>query len=139
MVSFIKLSVVQSIYKYRVRLLRSFTSDHRSNTCEFVPWYQFQILKFQNTSTKTRGSPHVSSSSIKCSSHDIAEKLTTVTINTCNKNLMVPAQDLDFQCHISWYFLVFNDLRQAVIVRFVDIGGSFYHHCLNILFIMISK
>jgi len=34
-----------------------------------------------------------------------------------------------------WYIIVvFSALRQTVVVRFVDIGGIVYHHCLNFLF-----
>ena len=42
----------------------------------------------------------------------------------------------DFQHHKSWYFFVFSDLRQEVVVRFVDIGGIVDHHRLHFLFIM---
>jgi hypothetical protein len=37
------------------------------------------------------------------------------------------------------FFFVFNDLRQEASVRFVDIGGIVDHHCLNFLFIILSK
>jgi hypothetical protein len=41
--------------------------------------------------------------------------------------------DLDFQCHMLWSFcFMFNEVG----VPFVDIGGSFYHHCLNFLFMI---
>jgi hypothetical protein len=33
----------------------------------------------------------------------------------------VPRQNLDFQGHMSWSFLVVRELRREVIVRFVDI------------------
>ena len=37
---------------------------------------------------------------------------------------------------MSWYFFVFSDLRQEVVVRFVDIGGIVDHHRLHFLSIM---
>ena len=48
--------------------------------------------------------------------------------------LPVPDQELDFQCHMSWSFFVFNGLRWEVIIHFVDIGGIVYYQCLNFLF-----
>ena len=47
----------------------------------------------------------------------------------------VPSHELDFLRHMSWSFLMFNDLKWAVAVRFVDIGGIVDRHCLNFLFI----
>jgi hypothetical protein len=47
----------------------------------------------------------------------------------------VPSQDLDFQGQICGLF-VFSGLE--VIVRFVDIGGLVYYHCLNILFLIMQ-
>ena len=41
---------------------------------------------------------------------------------------------LDFQCHASWSFFVFSELK--AIVRSVDIGGIVKHRCLNFLFII---
>jgi len=35
----------------------------------------------------------------------------------------VPSQDMDFQQHMSWSFVLFIELRRDVIVRFLDIGG----------------
>jgi hypothetical protein len=34
-------------------------------------------------------------------------------------------------------FYVFSELKQDVIVRFVDIGGIIHHHCLNFLFLIL--
>ena len=42
---------------------------------------------------------------------------------------------LDFQCHMSWSFLCFCDMRRDVIVCFVDISRIVDHHCLNFLLI----
>ena len=41
----------------------------------------------------------------------------------------VTGQDLDFQCHMSWSFIVFNGLRREAIV---DIGEIVDHHFLSI-------
>jgi hypothetical protein len=49
----------------------------------------------------------------------------------------VPSQDLDFQGQICGLF-VFSGLKLEVIVRFVDIGGIVYHHCLHILFLIMQ-
>jgi hypothetical protein len=46
----------------------------------------------------------------------------------------VQSQDLDFQHHMSWSFLMFNEFRGEVIVRFVDIGGIVDHHYLKVFF-----
>jgi hypothetical protein len=40
----------------------------------------------------------------------------------------IPNQDLDFQCHMSWFLFVFSDLRREVIVRFVDSGVIIDQH-----------
>ena len=37
-------------------------------------------------------------------------------------------------CH-GFFFFVISELRWEAIVRFVDIGGIYDHHCLNFLFI----
>ena len=46
----------------------------------------------------------------------------------------VPSQDLDFQCHMSWFFFCVQ--WWEVVVLFVDIGGIVDHHCLSFLFII---
>ena len=64
------------------------------------------------------------------------------TINPLNpRHIFVPdpSQDQDVQRRMSWFFCVqWVQLRWEVIVRFVDIGGFYNHHCLNILFITSS-
>jgi len=49
------------------------------------------------------------------------------SINRFNRHcyifVSVKNQDLDFQRHRSWSFIVFSDLMGEAIVRFVDIGG----------------
>ena len=45
--------------------------------------------------------------------------------------------DLDFQHKMTWSFL-FNGLRWEVTVHFVNIGRNVYHHCLNLLFLIID-
>ena len=103
------------------------TSDHRPNTCEFMPWYPPQILKFPDTSTNTRNFPHISSSPIKCSSHQIVEKLMKATINTCitKPNSHKPGFGFPMSYVVVFFLCLFNDLRWEVIVWFVDIGGIF--------------
>jgi hypothetical protein len=44
---------------------------------------------------------------------------------------------LRFQGQICGLF-VFSGLKLEVIVRFVDIGGIVYHHCLHILFLIMQ-
>ena len=49
-------------------------------------------------------------------------------------HMFVPvlSQDLDFQRRMSWSSCVqLVQLRSEV--RFVDIGGIFYHHCLEVI------
>ena len=48
----------------------------------------------------------------------------------------IPSLDLDFQCHMSCFF-VFSELMCDVTARFVDIGGIVYHLCLNLIFIIL--
>ena len=50
----------------------------------------------------------------------------------------VPSQDLGFQCHMSWYFFVFNELRWEVIVRYCWYWCNCWlsvYHCKNFHFI----
>jgi hypothetical protein len=63
------------------KVVKVITSDHRPNTCEFMPWYPPQILKFPDTSTNTRNFPYISSSPIKCSSHEIVTKIPPISTN----------------------------------------------------------
>lgn len=57
-------------------------------------------------------------------------------INQCKPATCVclsQIQDLDFQRHVSF---AFNDLKSEVVIFYnIDIGGTFYHRCLNIIFI----
>jgi hypothetical protein len=43
----------------------------------------------------------------------------------------------DIKRHMSWSFFVLSDARWEVVVRFVDIGGSFNQYFLNFLFILL--
>jgi hypothetical protein len=43
---------------------------------------------------------------------------TTKSASLCHIFVSVPSQDLDFKHHMSWYFIVFNELRLEVVVRF---------------------
>ena len=45
----------------------------------------------------------------------------------------VQSQDQDIKCHMSWSIFMCNYLSFEVVVRFADIGGSLYDHCLNYL------
>jgi hypothetical protein len=42
-----------------------------------------------------------------------------------------------FQSHMSWCFLVSIGLSWEVIVRFVDIGGTVVHHCVNLSYCLL--
>jgi hypothetical protein len=47
-----------------------------------------------------------------------------------------PGEDLDFQHSMSWFFfcsMIWG--KKEMIVRFVDIGGIVYDHCINFIFI----
>jgi hypothetical protein len=48
------------------------------------------------------------------------------------RHIFVPVsnQDLEFQLHMSWPF-VLSELWRELIVCFVDIGGIDDHHCLS--------
>ena len=49
----------------------------------------------------------------------------------------VLCQDLNFQHHMLWYFLVFSEPRWQVTVCFVDVSGIVDHHCfINYLLIL---
>ena len=111
----------------RSGVVKVITSDHRSNTCKFVPWYPPQILKFPDTSiSNTRNFPYISSSPIKCSSHDIVEKLMKATINTCNTKPNSHKPGFGFpMSYVVVFLCLFNDLRWEVIVWFVDICDIF--------------
>jgi hypothetical protein len=42
-----------------------------------------------------------------------------------NQFIPVPIQDLNFKCHMSWSFLVFNEMRLNVVFHFVVVKKSF--------------
>ena len=65
--------------------------------------------------------------------------------NTCSDTdltlphfVLVPSQDIDFQCHTVYHgsFLCSMTVEVRVIVCFVDIGGIVDHSCLPFLFII---
>ena len=50
----------------------------------------------------------------------------------------VPSQDLEFQHYLPKSPFVFIRWNWEVIVRFINIGGIVYHHCLKFLFIVVG-